>query len=322
MALHKFRAQGISGQTPSTAKLFAVGAAHNSAALYTTAVVAEDSQMKGFYNADFTVSPSPIPAAVYRVIFQDATGRPIAGGIGPSTGVDGELVEMTMTPSLIACNYAKDPDVQTLLSRVNANAGTVLSNLFSMITGTGASAKFTALALQLGPNGADSMWTAEDIQFAKDKLAMLTLSGATIVVPAGAYMCARGDVENFYGVDNVAKWADKNNNGNASEISTAIAYAIMMADADIRAKLTGSKWTMPQAGDIVPAILVYHVAMLAGVVLYESRGVRDIDTAGNAQHQLTFAINRVDQFIKSVHLNAIDLSPLIAESNSAAPQAF
>ncbi len=168
-------------------------------------------------------------------------------------------------------------------------------------------------------NSASSVWSPEDVEYVLEQLALLTVSGGGIVVPMGDFMCARVDVERVYGSDNVAAWADINNNKDVDEIEAQINYAISVADSEMRGSLASSQWIMPSAGDTLPVILVHNVAKLAGVKLYESRyAVNDLSESGG-QHQLAVHKRDVGRFIQSVLLGAISISPLTSTVNSAAP---
>jgi hypothetical protein len=263
---------------------------------------------------------------MYLVQILDAQGRVDSYGYGRTTGVDGEVIHTFATPSEPAGDYATGTalatvaaNVATLLSRLTANAATALDRLFNMTTGTGAASKFTAESLQLGPNGADSMWTLEDIAFAKEKLGLLTLSSSVVTVPLGSYMCERGDIEKIFGPTNVAKWADLENNADADDIAAQITWAITISDSYFRAALAQCRWKMPSAGDTCPAILSYFVACRAGVELYDNKGVLDYDPEGEAQHALSLHRKRTDQFIASVKAGTLDLSPLTSVITDAAP---
>lgn len=186
-------------------------------------------------------------------------------------------------------------------------------------TGETEAADGSVAKLAQGAGGTD--WTEQQREYILEQLALLTVSGASVVVTSGVYMCARGDVEQVYGNANTATWADLNNNQNSSEITSRINYHIAIADNYIRSVLTQGAWVMPVEGDTIPAILAYNCARLAGVLLYEGRGVTDYDPKGRAIHQLSNHKNGVDSFLKSVVYGSTDLSPLVKSSTNEAPTA-
>ena len=166
-----------------------------------------------------------------------------------------------------------------------------------------------------------SAWTSEQVTYALSQLALLEMNGNSVVIPAGTYMCARGDIEQVFGTVSVAAWADLNNTGDADEITARINYRIVMADNFIRSVLDNGPWVMPVEGDSIPSILVYNTAALAGVYLYEARGVKDYNPQGFAQHQLSYHKKNVEDFLKGVLVGSISLKPLAYSITSAAPEA-
>lgn len=172
-----------------------------------------------------------------------------------------------------------------------------------------------------GGGGGDGAWTEEDVTYALEKLALLGVVADAVVVPAGTFMCGRGDIEQIFGTTAVAKWGDLNNNEDADEITGRINYRIAIADSFMRSTLGNSAWVLPLEGDEIPPILAYYTACLAGVLLYEGRGVQDYDARGNAQHQLSFHKKGVDDFVKGVLFGAVSLAPLEYNVASAAPEA-
>ena len=92
------------------------------------------------------------------------------------------------------------------------------------------------------------------------------------------------DVEAQYGIDNVSKWEDINNNENAAEITARITFAIVEADDMIDSMLRGGPYTIPWTSP--PVGIVSLSAMYAGVWLYSARGVTDYDSEGKAVDQL------------------------------------
>lgn len=170
------------------------------------------------------------------------------------------------------------------------------------------------------PSAGAEIWQQIDIDYVLDQLALLSIQNGVVVVPMGSYMCARGDLEAVFGAVNVASWGDKNNNASAPEIDAAILYAISIADSMTRSQLYQSPYAMPVSGDEVPATLVYHVAGLAGVLLYENKGVIDFDPTTGIEHKLSFHRRRWEAFIAAVKVGAISLAPLSYTAASGAPE--
>ena len=87
------------------------------------------------------------------------------------------------------------------------------------------------------------------------------------------YYSDRVDIESFYGVDNVAKWADLNSNEVASEITAQIDNANRETYAYFNSRLLGGNYTIPFT--TVNDQIRLMSARYAGWVLYSARGVDD-----------------------------------------------
>ncbi len=110
--------------------------------------------------------------------------------------------------------------------------------------------------------------------------------------------CIRADVEKQYGVDNVAKWADLNNNDVAAEITAQIIAAIVEADNEIDSRLRLGPYVIPFV--IPPVGIVSLSAEYAGFWLYSQRGVSDFDAEGGAQDQLQHQRNHFEKTIRDI----------------------
>lgn len=105
--------------------------------------------------------------------------------------------------------------------------------------------------------------------------------------PTSLY-ATRSDIEDIYGITNVAKWADINNDGVSTEdrVTDRVNKALSRATAEINDRLRGSRYSIPFTE--VPNTVVYLCALYAGIWLYSSRGVTDYDPNGKAQDQLSY----------------------------------
>ena len=102
---------------------------------------------------------------------------------------------------------------------------------------------------------------------------MADFSGPGGTPVSTVYYSDRVDIENFYGVDNVAKWADLNSNEIASEITAKIDKANRETFAYFNSRLLGGNYTIP-----FPVIfdqIRLMSARYAGWLLYSARGVDD-----------------------------------------------
>lgn len=89
---------------------------------------------------------------------------------------------------------------------------------------------------------------------------------------------ARTDLEARFGVDNIAQWADYNNDAVSATITANITAAIAYADAYIKGWIRGARYAslnLTNISDTVDPLIVDCSARLAGVFLYEHFGVPD-----------------------------------------------
>lgn len=84
--------------------------------------------------------------------------------------------------------------------------------------------------------------------------------------------CTQSDVEAIFG-NNVGVWADVDDSG--LNIPARVQHACDVASDEIDAEMSGSPYKLPlqKADGTVPALIKEIAATLAGVYLYELRGV-------------------------------------------------
>lgn len=103
--------------------------------------------------------------------------------------------------------------------------------------------------------------------------------------------CTRSDIEDRYGVTNVARWADLDNDQSSVKITARIARAIAVAEAHVDAVLRTSQFShaLPVAygSSTTPVLVTDIAARLAGYWLYTARGTKDYDSKGEAVNRLT-----------------------------------
>lgn len=116
--------------------------------------------------------------------------------------------------------------------------------------------------------------------------------------------CARSDIEATFGVMNVKKWAALEDDYTAANITTRITQAIAVASEDIDDILRFAGFEIPcvNSSGTTPTTILQICADLAGVWLYESRGIDDVGRDGSPLHKLKpFADRawmRLDQIAK------------------------
>lgn len=104
--------------------------------------------------------------------------------------------------------------------------------------------------------------------------------------------CTRADIEDLFGVSNVEKWADLDNDLDQDNIDDRITRAITEASDDIDEVMRGGPYDIPivvTGGSTTPTGITNIAATLAGVWLYTKRGIEDFDQEeGTAKHKLAF----------------------------------
>ncbi len=122
-----------------------------------------------------------------------------------------------------------------------------------------------------------------------------------------------------FGKQNVTKWADVNNNNVPDEIDDRIEWALEQASAELDARLKNSPLQFPLeepgSGESYPAIVIRMTCYLAGLLLYESRGVTDAE----GDHQLKWCEKRVDRFVRDVWVRRVSLGIEVPIETSESP---
>jgi hypothetical protein len=113
----------------------------------------------------------------------------------------------------------------------------------------------------------------------------------------------RADIEAVFGAANVAKWADLDNTGITADVAARIDRAIVWASNEIESRFRDSIYALPLAnasGDCPPEI-VDAAANLAGVWLYENRGVQDWnEETGQVMHRLQWNRRRAYDTLRAI----------------------
>lgn len=103
----------------------------------------------------------------------------------------------------------------------------------------------------------------------------------------GVYYANKSDIEIIFGSDNVTKWADLNNSSDQTEIDARICWSLQQAHSQINDRLTPGPYKIPFETP-VPIQIIDTCARLAGVILYESRGITDMTDGEKPKNQLTY----------------------------------
>lgn len=123
--------------------------------------------------------------------------------------------------------------------------------------------------------------------------------------------CTQANIESVFGDTNVAKWADMDNDGSAD--SGRIDRAISVADAmiDDVCRLTGLKIPVQNAAGSTPTTIEELSANLAGVWLYEARGVMDFSEGGEPNHRLAWHRHNARRTLHQIRTGQIKLDAVI-----------
>ena len=131
---------------------------------------------------------------------------------------------------------------------------------------------------------------------------------------------ARSDVEDVFGVDNVAKWADLDADADATKIANRITRAIAAGDAKIDQRFRSSQYAVPlvpgTSGDVV---VTDWSARLAGVWLYESRGTNEMDQKGRPFNRMSGQEKKVMDHMDRVMTGKERLDAEIISNQSESP---
>ena len=116
---------------------------------------------------------------------------------------------------------------------------------------------------------------------------------------------ARTNIEDVFGIENVKKWADLDGDADAAKIAARIASGIAVVDEEINDVLRGGPYavplTAPGGGVLNSPSVINMSAVLAGVWLYESRGVDDYDAeSGKYSHRLKFQKDEATRKLREI----------------------
>ena len=108
----------------------------------------------------------------------------------------------------------------------------------------------------------------------------------------------RSNIEDIFGIENIKTWADLQNNGDATSISTRITGAITYTQAEVDDRLRGSAYTVPLSEPTVQS-LIDIAARIAGYWLWLSRG---IDDEGKNESGMFDQMRMINKYFRDIHL--------------------
>lgn len=107
----------------------------------------------------------------------------------------------------------------------------------------------------------------------------------------------RAGLDIQFGCKNITEWADLNNSGNSIEINARINYALAWAPEEMASRISGGR-PLPTTTSVVVENVQYK---LAGIWLYESRGIPDQDAKSPVAHHKQW----VNQWFKDYSVGAV-----------------
>lgn len=133
--------------------------------------------------------------------------------------------------------------------------------------------------------------------------------------------CTRSDIEQIFEADNVSKWADLADTEDATAIAARIALAIEYADMEVDDHLRGGPYAVPITG--AATRMRWIAAQIAGIWLYEVRGVRDFnEETGQPIHRYKAMRESTYRTLNSIRNGVIRLDATPAHSGSTAGTPF
>jgi phage gp36-like protein len=110
-----------------------------------------------------------------------------------------------------------------------------------------------------------------------------------------------------FGQKNVRAWADLDNEEVDADIDARIAAALADAETTVDDRLRGGPYEVPFT--TVPTQVRRATVLLAGVLLYESRGVKDFnEETGQQQHQLSFQKKEAEGLLEDIRRGRLRLN--------------
>ena len=113
--------------------------------------------------------------------------------------------------------------------------------------------------------------------------------------------CDRGDLETIFGVNNVARWADLDNDESELVISRRIEWACQWATEFVNSRLQYGHYAVPFSP--VPTLIRDLTAMYAGITLYDGRQVVSADENDKVSRQR----KDFDRYLRQIHKGQLKL---------------
>lgn len=135
-----------------------------------------------------------------------------------------------------------------------------------------------------------------------------TMAAASAVSPVSGRYANQSDVENLFGVENVKRWSQLDPDLTTVD-ATRVDAALDYAEGQIHTKLRGGIYAIPLVLTDESVELIKDIqARLAGVWLYESRGIDDYDVeTGRPIHRLGWHARHARSMLQQIRAGVIRL---------------
>lgn len=114
----------------------------------------------------------------------------------------------------------------------------------------------------------------------------------------------RTALDNVFGTDTVAKWADLQNMGDSGHIATRVAWAIALATKYVRSQMRSSNYNWVEVS--TDELVEHAIALKAGMLLYGNRSVTEIKDAKTGSPMAEFR-RAYDDFFKGLSEGTLTL---------------
>ena len=222
------------------------------------------------------------------------------------------LVDTAANDPALGEKFAYDPPTSFVLNVADPSTKFDVTTLFQRFLDRSAyntSDRFTAKFEHRNPGIGNGYLTVHTKDAANGKEPVINVVTSDEVANPLWY-CTRADIEDRFGVENVKLWADLDSDKHSYKILKRIWRAIEDSYNEINDVLRGSVYAVPltTTSGAIPSYAKRLCAILAGVWLYESRGVQDFSPeTGESTHRLSFHKNVAERMLQELRKGRIDL---------------
>jgi hypothetical protein len=128
-------------------------------------------------------------------------------------------------------------------------------------------------------------------------------SGGTPSECDGLYYANRSDIELIFGAQNVSVWADLDSDQDTVKIGARVCWALKNVTAEMNDKLYNGPYRVPFIKTSTvpyPTQIVNTCARMAGLSLYEARGITDFAENGIPKNQLFSHAQMIKMFFYKI----------------------